>query len=170
MPCDENGNNLNPPTQRPPLSTSSSTNWHPFEDQSHFELADFLHREEQMPGSKIDRLMHILASYYTNSGQPPPFADHNDLYNAIDAIPFGEVAWQSFSVAYNGEKPTGRIPTWMNEDYTVWFRRPRETLRNQLANQDFAAEMDWAPKRVFGRGLKRQYKDSCQEIGHVRKR
>lgn len=93
-------------------------------------------------------------------GAQPPFADHNDLNNSLDSIPFGEIPWQSFSVKYDGVRPeSGDVPSWMDAEYDVWFRCPREVARSHLANPDFASEIDWAPKRVFNRAGKREYSD-----------
>ncbi|KAH7903265.1 hypothetical protein BJ138DRAFT_1020917, partial [Hygrophoropsis aurantiaca] len=41
-------------------------------------------------------------------------------------------------------------PSWMHGEYEVWYRNPRELLRNQLSNPDFKGEFDYAPRRVFG--------------------
>ncbi len=102
--------------------------------------------------------MELLAAYYGEE-KPPPFANHQDLRNAIDAIPVGDVPWQTFSVTYEGPKPSQNVPQWMEEEYVVWYRCPRQLLINQLGNRSFVREMDWAPKRVYQRGLKREYKD-----------
>lgn len=81
------------------------------------------------------------------------------MYNAIDSISVGEVPWQAFTVSYTGPKPVQDVPSWMEAEYTVWFRCPHDLLLNQLSDRSFAEEMDWAPKRVYRRGLKREYRD-----------
>ena len=91
--------------------------------------------------------------------KPPPFANHDDPHNAIDSIETGEVPWQSFTVSYAGPKPAQDVPQWMDQEYTVWYRCPRQILTQQLGNPRFAKEMDWAPKRVYRKGLKREYQD-----------
>lgn len=102
--------------------------------------------------------MELLAAYYGKE-KPPPFVNHQDLQNAIDSIPMGEVPWETFSISYEGPKPAGNIPPWMEQEYTFWYRCPRQLLINQLSDRSFAKEMDWASKRVYRRGLKREYKD-----------
>ncbi|KAJ7864139.1 hypothetical protein B0H14DRAFT_2348638 [Mycena olivaceomarginata] len=110
-----------------------------------------------MAGKRVDCLSQLLAALY--QGTDPPFADHKDLYNAIDAIQQGDVPWQSFSVTYTGPLPeSGEVPAWMTEKYEVWFRSPLGIFEKHLANPDFKDEMDWAPKRIFKDG-KRQYVD-----------
>ncbi len=155
-PCDAHGNYLEPHAPRPPPVALNG--YAPFKDRTEFELADFLFREAQLSGKKLDKLMELLAAYYGNE-KPPPFANHRDLYNAIDVISVGEVPWQSFTISYSGPKPSQNVPQWMEDEYTVWYRCPRLLLLNQIGNTSFASEMDWAPKRVYRRGLKREYKD-----------
>ncbi|OBZ69605.1 hypothetical protein A0H81_10321 [Grifola frondosa] len=116
-----------------------------------------------MAGTKIDELMQLWAAWAAmlppNSGQKPPFADHTDLYGSIDSIELGEIAWQTFSVTYKGPRPDGEAPPWMDTEYDIWYRCPRQVLRNQLANPDFAGEMDFSAKRVFSNENKREYQD-----------
>lgn len=64
--------------------------------------------------------MELLAAQYGDD-QPPPFANHNDLYNLIDSISVGEVPWQCCSVSYSGPKPAENVPSWMEAEYTVWY-------------------------------------------------
>ncbi|KAF8816026.1 hypothetical protein BYT27DRAFT_7078340, partial [Phlegmacium glaucopus] len=152
-PCDEDGNNLPPNTPPPPYTsytTPDASDWTPFNDRVEFEMADFLYRRNQMPGVQIDELFNIWAtSLHENAGQPP-FANHDDAYGAIDAIPRGGEPWSSFSVRYSGELPEGEAPPWMLTPYDVHFRDPRTVLRNQLSNPDFKDEVDYTPLREYG--------------------
>ncbi|RXW13185.1 hypothetical protein EST38_g12668 [Candolleomyces aberdarensis] len=110
-----------------------------------------------MSAAHIDELSQLLAHLYPNN--EPPFANHRELYSLIDSIPDGDIAWDSFSVTYDGEKPTNAtVPPWMTQSYEVWFRDPLKILENQIANPDFNGKIDYAPKRVFRNG-KRQYRD-----------
>ncbi|KAG1894945.1 uncharacterized protein F5891DRAFT_1130746 [Suillus fuscotomentosus] len=86
----------------------------------------------------------------------PPFADHRDLYAVIDSSPFGDVKWQCFMVAYDGERPKNPKP-WMDDKYDVWFRDPREVTRNMLANSAYANEFDYCPYREYS-----MENDQCQ--------
>ena len=111
-----------------------------------------------MSAGKIDKLLNILAALYPSND--PPVADHKELYSIIDDIKAGDVAWNSFSVQYNGEVPEDRamVPPWMEQTYKVWFRNPLHVMENQLGNPDFKNEIDVAPKRIFKHG-KRQWTD-----------
>ncbi|KAH7903406.1 hypothetical protein BJ138DRAFT_1120420 [Hygrophoropsis aurantiaca] len=146
-PCDEHGFDLPPGTPPAPRVPPHRDSWAPFNDRSHFELADFLFQRNQMPGAQVDGLMHILAALYNT---PPLYQGHNDLYDTIDSIPHGEVPWESLTVKYHDpNNPDGDLnpnsPPWMHAEYDVWFRNPRELLRNQLSNPDFDGEFDYTP-------------------------
>ncbi|KAI6008900.1 hypothetical protein F5J12DRAFT_905227 [Pisolithus orientalis] len=69
-----------------------------------------------MSAGKTDTLMDILATLYDH--QDPPFASHDELYESIDAIPYGDCPWQSFSVKYSGPLPKDPL-SWMLADYDV---------------------------------------------------
>jgi hypothetical protein len=125
-------------------------------------LAHFLFKRNQMPGTNIDELMQIWAIIDSNGdGDDPPFADHEDLYDTIDATTQGDVPWQSFSVTYTGELPEGgnTIPPWMLASYDVWFRDPRLVLQNQLQNPDYRDEFDYAPFQKFNDNGEREWKN-----------
>lgn len=111
-----------------------------------------------MSGSKIDELMQMWACTLPED-HDPPFASHQHLYATVDAITFGDVPWQTFSVTYNGPVPDGAMPSWMIREYDVWFRDPRLVLRNQYSNPDFADDIDWVPKRSYSANGKRKYRD-----------
>ncbi|OBZ69584.1 hypothetical protein A0H81_10301 [Grifola frondosa] len=162
-PCDIDGTFLAPDTPPAPSPQRPPHDFTPYTNRAQFELADFFFRKDQMAGTKIDELMQLWAAWAAmlppNSGQKPPFADHTDLYGSIDSIELGEIAWQTFSVTYKGPRPDGEAPPWMDTEYDIWYRCPRQVLRNQLANPDFAGEMDFSAKRVFSNENKREYQD-----------
>ncbi|KAF5368711.1 hypothetical protein D9615_010296 [Tricholomella constricta] len=164
VPCDKDGYDL--PHDAPPPTINSddaNNNFEPFNSRAEFELADFLYRREQMSGKKIDELMDIWAAFQHSDeldDSRPPFANSKDLYDTIDAIETGDVAWQSFSVQYDGELPEGLTPpTWKTSKFEVWFRDPLTVLEGQLGNRDFNSELDYSPKRIYGKNGKRQYSD-----------
>jgi hypothetical protein len=111
-----------------------------------------------MSAGAIDELMQNWAARPESAGDPP-FADHEDLYNTIDATEIGHVPWESFTVSYNKPLVPGDVTPWKTQEYVVHFRDPRQVLHQQLANPDFKAEMDFAPKQVFGEGGSRVYQD-----------
>ncbi|KAI9459974.1 hypothetical protein HD554DRAFT_2323915 [Boletus coccyginus] len=98
-----------------------------------------------MSAGKTDILMDILASLY--EGQDLPFRSHDDLYTSIDAIPYGECPWQSFSVKYLGLLPMDPL-SWMLTNYDVWYCDPLSLLEQQFWNPEFAGAIDYAAKVV----------------------
>ena len=101
-----------------------------------------------MPAAQIDNLLALWAHHDGMADQGAPFTNHADMYRAIDMIPLGEVAWQSFSVTYSGGVPASNPLPWMAQNYDVWFRDPCVLVLNQLANPDFKGEMDYTPRKV----------------------
>jgi Plavaka transposase len=119
-------------------------------------MADFLFREVQMSGNKVDRHMELLAALYPDT--EPPYVDAKDMYNQIDEISFGDSPWKSFEVEYSGHIEDNNPPAWKTATYEVWHRDPLRVMENQIGNPDFSKEMDYAAKQVFKDG-KRQYTD-----------
>ncbi|KAF9035748.1 hypothetical protein BDZ89DRAFT_1090916 [Hymenopellis radicata] len=159
-PCDKHGNILPDGTPPPPFEYERPIgDWFPFDNRRGFELADLLYRRNQAPADHIKDLLQIWAADLPPD-QDPPFMDAKDMYDTIDLSTLGSVPWDSFNVSYDGELPKNRPPEpWMTAKYDVWFRDPREVLHQQLSNQDFAQEMDFAPKRVTDKDGRRRYQD-----------
>ncbi|KAJ7712748.1 hypothetical protein DFH07DRAFT_872806 [Mycena maculata] len=145
--CNRDGNFLLPNSPPPPQEHPPPDDYTPYASREDFELADLLYRRVQMSGSAINELMQNWASRHESAGDPP-FSDHEDLYNTIDATEIGHVPWESFSVSYNQPIAPGDVSPWKTQEYLVHFRDPRKVLQQQLANPDFKGEMDFAPKRV----------------------
>ncbi|KAG2751920.1 hypothetical protein P692DRAFT_201838648 [Suillus brevipes Sb2] len=139
----------------------ATDDWTPFWNRTEFETAEFLYKHNQMPASQIDRLLdHLWASTLAKHNNNPLFADHCDLYHVIDSSPFGDVPWQRFTVAYDGKRLADEDKPWMDDEYEVWFRDPREVAHNMLANSTCANEIDYCPYREYStEGNKRQWKD-----------
>ncbi|KAJ6569998.1 hypothetical protein B0H10DRAFT_2168833 [Mycena sp. CBHHK59/15] len=157
-PCDRDGNFVLPNTPPPPRVRPPPDDFSLYAGREDFELADLLYRRVQMSAGGIDELMQNWAARPESAGDPP-FADHEDLYNTIDATEIGHVPWESFTVTYNKPLLLGDVTPWKTQEYIVHFRDPRKVLHQQLANPDFKREMDFAPKQVFGEGQSREYQD-----------
>jgi hypothetical protein len=147
---DEQSNALPPNTLPPPRETDRGPDeWTPYNSRLEFETADFIYRRNQMSGGDIDTLFNLWADTLDIHGDTPPFANHSDLYSTIDSTPLGDIPWQSFSSTYSGEMPEDEVPSWMTTEYEVWFRDPRELVRNLLANSDFKDNFDYAPMQEY---------------------
>ncbi|KAI9453314.1 hypothetical protein BJY52DRAFT_1205512 [Lactarius psammicola] len=155
-PCDVDGYHL-PDGSDPPL-VNEPTNFHPFKNRAEFEFSEFMYSEAQLSAGNVDKLLELIAALYPE--RPPGISDHKELYSLIDSIKQGDIAWDSFSVQYNGMRPSNNEPGphWMDQTYEVWFRNPLHVLENQLSNVDFKGEVDYAPKRVYYKG-KCRYND-----------
>ncbi|KAG1830283.1 hypothetical protein F4604DRAFT_1887434 [Suillus subluteus] len=89
-----------------------------------------------------------MAATLARHHDTPPFADHKDLHNVIDATQLGDVPWQCFSAQYSGERPEVVLP-WMDDEFKVWFRDPRAMAHNILANPAYKDEIDYVPFREY---------------------
>jgi hypothetical protein len=156
-PCNAGGVDLAPDTPPPPCVVPCADDFAPYDSRVEFEIADFLFRRNQMPGTDIDELMDLWNTFHPV--EDPPFAGHDDLYDTIDSTLLGDVPWESFSVKYLGTIPDTNVPPWMLASYDVWFRDPQKILDNQLCNPDFNHEIDYAAKQVFGEDGQRKYQD-----------
>jgi len=157
MPCDGLGNDITqgtPPAPAPPPLEG----WFPLCDEQAFELADLLFRCTQMLAAQINDLLILWAHHDGMADQGAPFTNHTDMYRAIDTIPLGEVAWQSFSITYS-EVPASNPPPWMVQNYDIWFHDPRALVLNQLANPDFKGKMDYAPRKVTNSSGQHEWSD-----------
>ncbi|KAG2345936.1 hypothetical protein BDR05DRAFT_974817 [Suillus weaverae] len=89
----------------------------------------------------------------------PPFADHKDLHNVIDATQLGDVPWQCFSAQYTGERPEV-APPWMDDEFEVWYRDPRAMAHNIITNPDYKDKINYVPYREYDASdATRQWKD-----------
>ncbi|KAF8321908.1 hypothetical protein F5887DRAFT_904465, partial [Amanita rubescens] len=121
-----------------------------FQSRAHFELADFLYKQNQMSGGNIDKLMEIWASLHPSDGSP--FASQKDLYEVIDSIEDGDAPWDSVAMYHPDLSDTNELdnlPSWKKAKYDVWFRDPRKILQGQLSNPKFKDGIDYAPKLVY---------------------
>ncbi|KAG1849361.1 hypothetical protein C8R48DRAFT_750259 [Suillus tomentosus] len=89
-----------------------------------------------------------MAATLAKHHDTPPFADHKDLHNVIDATQLGDVPWQCFSAQYTGERPEV-APPWMDDEFEVWYRDPRAMAHNIIANPDYKDEIDYVPYREY---------------------
>lgn len=159
-PCDRLGHFLDD-DEPPPQELRDQTDWNPFTSREQFEMAEFLFKRAKMSANNIDELMMLWRAGATafESGDQPPFINHDDLYNTIDAIPVGGVQWQHFDVSYNGARPETDVPAWMEQTYEVYFRDPRLLFLNMLANPAFAEDFDYLPMQIFDTKGSRRYEN-----------
>ncbi|KAG1733929.1 uncharacterized protein EDB91DRAFT_1238521 [Suillus paluster] len=135
----------------PHLTDVIPTNWTPYQNQVAFETAKFLFMCNQMSAGQIDTLLDHWAATLIKHNDSPPFVSHHDLYDTIDATPLGNVAWESFSMSFNGVKPAENVPLWMDATHDVWFHDPHLLIHNMLANPDFDGEIEYTPYQDYNK-------------------
>lgn len=134
-----------PPTLPPP---KPAHDWSPYRNDIEFATAEFTFKQRHMSNAAADTLFDLMAALLAKHNDTPPFADHKDLHKVIDATQLGDVPWQAFSVKYSGERPED-VPSWMDDEYDVWYRDPRMMAHNMLANPTYKKEIDYVPFREY---------------------
>lgn len=91
-----------------------------------------------------------------------PFSNSSSLYKKIDATPLGDVAWENFTVSYDGprrpENPDD-VPSWMKVPYETWYRDPRKLINNMIGNPDFDGEFDTTPFHEYDADHKHRFQN-----------
>ncbi|KAF7967364.1 hypothetical protein HWV62_34649 [Athelia sp. TMB] len=154
LPCDSEGRYLPPgsapPPRRPQSSAPNDSDWTPFESRLQFDTADFIFTRNQMSARHIDTLLALWAASLAPYDDTPPFDSHKELYSIIDSCSLAHVPWESFTLKYKDTSPNpAESPSWMRQDFEVWFRDPRELIKNLLSNPDFDGEFDYAPYHEY---------------------
>ena len=85
LPCEVDGTPLLDPEMPPIIPHQQSDNWMLYKNHITFELADFLYRCEQMLAGNADILLELWAASLACHNNSPPFSDHQNLYNMINA-------------------------------------------------------------------------------------
>jgi Plavaka transposase len=98
-----------------------------------------------MSAGDINFMLNLWTASLAIHNDKPPFSNATDLYKTIDSTPLGDVAWQSFSLQYDGMQPVEGVPSWMQAEYDVWFRDPHVLVHNLLSNPDFKSDFDYTP-------------------------
>jgi hypothetical protein len=156
--CDQHGVNIAENTPPPPReSDHGPDNWMPYAGRVEFELAEFIYQRNQMSAPDIDTLLNLWNASAAENGGSAPFQNHKHLYDTIDATPLGDVPWETFSLKFNGDKPEGDAPPWMDASYDVWFRDPRKLVHNIISNPDFEKGFDYTPYQEHNSDHDRRY-------------
>ncbi|KAF5328289.1 hypothetical protein D9758_018165 [Tetrapyrgos nigripes] len=160
IPCDKDGNNIDPNTPPTP-ATASENPWEPFEDEVQFRLADFLFQKVEMSQGDIDYLMELWAMSMAERGAP--FVNHQDMYRAIDNIQLGSAPWRCFKVPPSWYSTNGvddsTVPEWKKQEYQVWYRDPEVVIAHILSNPDYKNDFNTTPYVEIGRDGKRRWSD-----------
>ena len=113
--------------------------------------------DAELSQKKIDKLLELWAATLVPHGDSPPIASHRNLHQQIDAVELNNVLWESACLRYEGPLPrTTRHPEWKTAGYEVWYRDPRQVIKNILASPDLDGHIDYVAYQEFN-GEKRQY-------------
>ncbi|KAJ3502936.1 hypothetical protein NMY22_g18422 [Coprinellus aureogranulatus] len=139
-PTDEFGQPLPPRSSPPPrFEPSDSNDFHLFDSQMQYRLANFLYREDEMSGAKINEFMEIWAPDKAKNDDLAPYNSYADMYATIDAIEHGDAPWRSFSLQFDASDSNPADESWKQASYEVWYRDPLTVVTNLLDNPDFDA-------------------------------
>ena len=157
--CNQAGSPISPTDPPNVPAVKMDDDWSPFSSRAGFELAEFMYADAELSQRKIGKLLELWAATLIPHGDSPPIANYRDLHHQIDAIGLGNVSWEHASIKYNGPpSETVRPPEWKTAEYDVWFRNPRNMIKNIFANPDFEGQVDYAAYQEFSDGH-RQYGD-----------
>ncbi|KAF4583508.1 hypothetical protein EYR38_002259 [Pleurotus pulmonarius] len=144
LPCDPNGQFLEPDTPPPPREEPANNDWTPFNGPAEFMMADLLYRKVEMSATNQNSLYEILGMMMEKHGESPPFANAKEMHSYIDAANIGGVPWQCLSATIPGDHGP-ETPIWKRKSYDIWYRDPNVILTNLLSNPDFDGEFTYRP-------------------------
>lgn len=122
-------------------SPRQADDWYPYRDHTQFETADIFFHQIQLSTSEIDSIMQLWSATVDDSPTPSPFKNHCDMYKTINQTSLGDIPWSSFTLQYDGEKPTDNILEWMNATYQICYCY----LHGMLSNPEFKDHLDYVP-------------------------
>ena len=105
-----------------------------------------------MPVGKIDKILRLWAASLAPHDDNPPFKDHRELYDTIDAtsILSGDAEWKTFNLHFCGDdKIPPDAPNWKKAKWDVWYQDPHELIHNVLQNPDFHTQFDYTPYQEY---------------------
>jgi Plavaka transposase len=109
-----------------------------------------------MSAANTDKLMTMVAKFRDGEFL---FKNHSDLRNTIDASDLGDVPWQRSSFRYDDKLPDGQVPGWMTELYEVYYRDPRDVVKNIIADTTSKHAFDYVPYQEFDEDGDRRYEN-----------
>ena len=155
-PCDEKGVFLPLGMLPIPPLPKSNEDWLLFGSRAGFELAELLYKRAGLSQSNVDQLLNIWSATLAPHDDEPPIIGHRDLHVQIDGIDFGFIPWESSTIKYQGHRPeNSAAPSWMDQEYKLWYHDPRKAIHNILTNQDFNTVLNYIP-----------YRDTCDGKRH----
>ncbi|CCA75821.1 hypothetical protein PIIN_09809 [Serendipita indica DSM 11827] len=113
-----------------------SNPYHPFRDETDFELAKFLHNSG-LSMNKIDELLKL--KYFC--ARPPSYATASALRKLIERCPDGSPRWRELGIIPDFGAPS--------QPLTLLYRDPVQAISHLLSRPALANHMTFAPKRFW---------------------
>ncbi|KAJ7690245.1 hypothetical protein B0H17DRAFT_1201811 [Mycena rosella] len=121
--------------------------WGPFKDESEWELAKWLIKNDGHTAA--DEFLKL--SIITERAKPS-YKGKNEFFNKIDDLP-GGVKWQCKEFSVKGDLPDlDKDPTGVTmrgETVEMWWRDPVECIRELIGNLMFRDAMRFGPEELF---------------------
>ena len=155
-PCAKDGTFLRHPILKPepahPPDSTPDNPWAPFEDRIAFEWAYERYVELQASKRQIKQGLDLWSAILLKgkSKSEVPWKSAEQLYDTIDSIEAGNAPWSTYELRYNGPKPTGAVPCWMQETYELNTCDVLRVVELQLANPEFDGRFDYSPYKEYG--------------------
>ncbi|KAI9060958.1 hypothetical protein FKP32DRAFT_1613349 [Trametes sanguinea] len=158
-PCDANGQFLEDPDAPPPDRDNLNT-FFPFKDRAAFEQAEILYEKMAASEGDIEQLLRVMHARRILDGHDPDpvFESHHHLLRAIDAIHYGDLQWDAYSLRYAGPI-TPDAPQWKRQEYFLYSRDSKEAIVNMAASADFQGSWHVRPYRQYDANGTRTYSD-----------
>ncbi len=107
------------PTQQAPVDAKPDNVYAPFEDRLAFEWADQHYVKLQASSRAIGCGLDLWGAALAKGGfgGDTPWRNTEEMYETIDSICAGDAPWTTYTFQYNGPKPNGTVPKWMEQTY-----------------------------------------------------
>ncbi|TFK84740.1 hypothetical protein K466DRAFT_496044 [Polyporus arcularius HHB13444] len=160
LPCDEDGNEL--PLGAPPPPRDDAEDWWPFENRPHFELANWHYTKVQTSRGDLNEILrNHAAQKVLETGDVharAPYDSADDMYETIDAVPYGDLPWSTFELKYTGPI-TPHTPPWKIKTYTIHTRDALRVVESIAGSADFDGRWDYVPYEEYSAPGCRRYAD-----------
>jgi hypothetical protein len=112
-----------------------------------------------MPKAQVDILMKLWSASMFEQGGSAPFDSYDNMLAIIDSIHSEDVIpWLEHEIDLS-ELVSAGSPSYMRDQYKVYFRDPHQLLLRMLRNREFDGKLDYAPYQYTDKDGKRHYRN-----------
>ncbi|KAH9178034.1 hypothetical protein EDB89DRAFT_2112020 [Lactarius sanguifluus] len=137
--------------------------WYPFGGRLEYEWAHYHYVRLQSSADDIQRSLDLwratVMRYQTDhdSCNGVLWKSATDMYDTIDSISAGGVAWTTYQLSYSGPQPTGTLLRWMQDTYELNVRNVLSVFEEQLASKEFDGKFEYTPYEEYDKKGSRIY-------------